>query len=55
MRIRRELKKYPRRDSNAQPLAPEANAQKSYPQDNKELTKSENPVFDTSLAILLQK
>jgi len=52
---RNDLQNYPRCGSNAQPLAPEANAQKSYSQQNQQLTKTENPVFDTSLAILLQK
>ena len=52
---RNHLQNYPRCDSNAQPLAPEANAKKSYIQQNQQLTKTENPVFDTSLDKILQK
>jgi hypothetical protein len=46
---------YPRRDSNPKPLAPEANAQKSYSQQNEQLGKTENHILSKSLANLLQK
>jgi hypothetical protein len=50
-----KLIKYPRCDSNAQPLAPEARGGNPQPPINTLLTESEQPVLASCLAQIVQK